>query len=889
MGRTVARVDTSTSEQPRDGLLTAAGAVLDASLDYEATLSTLAALVVEHMAGWCAIHMADDREGARAVAVAHNDPEMVELARRLQAEYPPDRDAPTGAPNVIRTGQAELYTEITDELLRAGARDEAHLALMRSLNLRSALVVPLSARGRTLGALTMIAEGARRFDEYDLDLARELGRRAGMAVDNAQLYQSATAGEQRSEEARAILDTLIEDAPVGFGYFDDQLRYVRVNRALADIHGVPAAEHIGRRVPDVLPGIGVAKEAALREVLVSGEPVIETIISGTTPVGGDRHLQLSCYRIPIPGGAGAIGVGATVVDLTERVRAQDAMRAQRDLYETLLRAQSDLGEGFVLIEGERILFVNEAAEQIGARSAQELYALQSFYDLVPVDQQAAVGAIVEELVTGGRPNAAFETAILSPAGGRIDIEVGAKSLVVDGRPRLVVLIRDIAERKRQEAERTRLLAAERQARRETEIAHARASLIAEVSAILERSMVLHDTLREVAVVLAARVCEVVSIHVLSRDGATLERVGLAARDPERDALYATIRGTTLDTDRNHPLAGVALTGRPRSYEDLSDGEMRETADTPGVLEILKRVAGRSGVALPLTARGHPVGVLGVGWDEAGHVPDGEELAHFVEIGRRLGLAIDNAQLYAERAHIASTLQAGLLPTGLPAIPGVEMAARYLPAGEASEVGGDFYDAFALGEREWSVVIGDVCGKGPEAAAVTAMARYTLRAKAVAGATGPADALALLNRAALSESTRFLSAVVCDLRLAGDGAVEAAIACAGHPAPLVLRGGVAEALTVGGPLVGIDHTAEWHQATVHLAPGDGLILYTDGVTEARRSYPLSAERLGGELLLPGPSASAEALADAVREVAESRAPGGRLRDDVAIVALRLPQP
>ena len=138
----------------RTQFLADVSAALDASLDYDATLSAVADLAVRRIADWCSIDMVDDAGGLRNVAVAHVDPEKVAMARELQERYPPDLDAPTGAPNVaLRTGESELYPELTPDLLERAGADAEQIELMRELGLSSAMVVPLRARGRVLGAL----------------------------------------------------------------------------------------------------------------------------------------------------------------------------------------------------------------------------------------------------------------------------------------------------------------------------------------------------------------------------------------------------------------------------------------------------------------------------------------------------------------------------------------------------------------------------------------------------------------------------------------------------------------------------------------------------------------------------------------------------------------
>jgi serine phosphatase RsbU (regulator of sigma subunit) len=183
----------------RMAFLAEASELLAGSLDPDTALSRLAALAVGRVADWCGIELLTEDGELRNVAVAHADPEQVRFAQELRERYPVDPEAETGVPNVIRTGQPELYPEVTDELLVEGAEDEEHLRLMRDLGLLSVMVVPLTARGRTLGAVTFVSsDSGRHYDEDDLELAQDLARRAALSIDNAILYR-------REHEAAVIL------------------------------------------------------------------------------------------------------------------------------------------------------------------------------------------------------------------------------------------------------------------------------------------------------------------------------------------------------------------------------------------------------------------------------------------------------------------------------------------------------------------------------------------------------------------------------------------------------------------------------------------------------------------------------------------------------------
>jgi PAS domain S-box-containing protein len=191
--------------QERLAFLASASAVLASSLEFERTLDSLAKLAVPELADWCAVDMADPESpgGVRLLAVAHVDPAKVAYAHELRSRYPVDPSQRQGVPEVLRTGNSELWPEIPDELLAKGSVDEEHLRISRELGLRSAMVVPVAARGKILGTITLVrTQEGRPYDQRDLLLAEELGRRAGVAIDNALLYRAAEQALEREKLAR---------------------------------------------------------------------------------------------------------------------------------------------------------------------------------------------------------------------------------------------------------------------------------------------------------------------------------------------------------------------------------------------------------------------------------------------------------------------------------------------------------------------------------------------------------------------------------------------------------------------------------------------------------------------------------------------------------------
>jgi PAS domain S-box-containing protein len=855
-------VDAERAALARTSFLADVSAALDASLELDRTLTTVADLCVRDLADWCSIDMADADEQLRNVAVAHVDPAKVELAHRMRERYPPDPRAPTGALHVVRTGEPQLFAHVTEEQLVAGAHDAEHLELIRSLDLSSALIVPLRAREHVLGTITLVRTGRRPgYTEDDVAFVGEVAARAALAVDNARLYGEARAQERASDEARALLDALVTAAPIGQGFFDTDFRYVRVNDALAQINGVPAIDHLGRSVREVLPALGPEIEAALAQVLATGKAIVDLQVVGETPrePGRARHYVASYYPVALARGE-SLGVGVTVADVTDRAEGEQALREQHDLYEALMRAQSELGLAFVLLDGERMVYVNAATEALTGRSAQELRALPSVLATLPPDVHRAVGGRLAGVREGREPAEPFRTEVLRPDGTRVPIEVAGRRLGGEMADRMAVIARDITERVARERELQRVLEVEQAARRASDAAHARVRLLADTSALLERSWTSDDALQYVAELLVARIADACALDVLDLTG-QLRRAGADARVPDG-------RARLLEMD-----------GDPQVAQALQAAEPMFVDDVP--------VLGRSATLVPLVARGRAVGVLSLGWRDPGRRPARDEWSLVEALAQRIALAVDGALQYRDRAHVAQTLQASLLPAALPDIPGATVAAQYLAAGEGMDVGGDFYDVFALDDGAWSLVIGDVLGKGAEAAAVTALARYTVRA--VAGRSpSPAVTLAALNDEMLRQKNpdrRFVTAVLVRLERRANGGARLVVASGGHPPPVLLRaGGEAEVVPCPGTLLGVEPDARSFDREIELGPGDTLVLYTDGVTEARRDRPLTPEDLGAALR----ASAADGAAAVAREVVRLAEAGGlgALRDDLAVLVVAL---
>jgi PAS domain S-box-containing protein len=538
---------------------------------------------------------------------------------------------------------------------------------------------------------------------------------------------------QRFEQDAALLDTLFTEAPVGLAFFDRDLRYVRVNTALAEINGVDAEDHVGRTVSEVLPDMDPEVVVGLRRVLETGEPIKDVEVVGQTPSQPGRERTWLCGWYPVRSreGGAILGIGAIVLEVTARVRAErrsaflarigEALAETLDFEETLLRVAQ--------------------------------VAIPSKADLCVVHLQDEAGRV----------------------------------------QRLLGVHRD-----------------------------------ADLQAVTDE---LHER-------------------------------------------WSTKRWADQEISR------VLRTGTPSFVRQATPDDVLGAAEHDDQVPLLHRLDLTSWIVVPMTARGRTLGTLTFAMSGSGRVFDDDDFELALDIARRAAAAVDTARLYRERDHIAQTLQRSLLPPRLPDIPGFEIAGLYRPAGEAYDVGGDFYDVVGVPDG-WSLVVGDVCGKGPEAAALTALARYTLRAAYLVDSQ-PARVLSLLNDALLRdrEDDRFLTA--CAARLSGS---RLELAVAGQSPALVIRAdGTVESLGRPGRVVGIRSDLALEEHATDLGIGDAVLFYTDGLSDAGApGYLLEAEEIGtfaARTLEHGASAVASSLESRALSVSN-----GHPRDDIALMVLR----
>jgi GAF domain-containing protein len=411
------------------------------------------------------------------------------------------------------------------------------------------------------------------------------------------------------------------------------------------------------------------------------------------------------------------------------------------------------------------------------------------------------------------------------------------------------LAEDLGRRASQAVDIARAYQAEQRAREAAEEATARLALLADLSLLLAGSLDIDELLRSLQRRVQGVLADACIVDLVVEEGGTRRVTGVADGDARAEAVAAALGGrTTFEPHAPGPVAGSRSAAL---------------------------------VTVPVVGRTGPLGALTfVATGRSGLTLETDDVALAEEIGRRAGVAIDNARLYAERSQAAATLTRALLPDTLPDVPGLELAARYRPA--AAGVGGDFYDVVPMGGGQWLFAIADVCGKGPEAGSLTAMTRYTLRTLA-RNHRRPAELLEAANQAladALPDD-RFWTAA-CAVVEPGVRSARVSLAVAGHPTPLVVRGtGEVGACGRPGMLIGVFDRLGTTDDELVLGPGDALVMFTDGaVGEGRDAMTMLAP-----CLEVAAGATAAGLAEAVEAAARLIEPDHP--DDIAVLAVRVP--
>jgi PAS domain S-box-containing protein len=629
----------------------------------------------------------------------------------------------------------------------------------------------------------------------------------------------------------------------------------------------PMSEALARQEAVV---VGNPAELSRRYPLLAGTERSATLVC--LPLGDVGGIALG-YAEPAQFGPDEIefmlAVARQCGEAAKRAVLLDRETAIRGRYEAILDAALDC-----VVTADhtgRILEVNAAAERtFGWRAEQVLGRAIGEVIVPPRLRERHERALAHRVATGeghmlGRR---VELSALRADGQEFPVELTITRADVPGPPIFTAYVRDITERKRHVGT---------------------LAFLAEAGAVLAGSLDYRRTLREVARLAVPRLADCCIVDVVEERG--MHQLGLAHVDPGREAQIADLerRYPADPADPRSAVGKVIRSGTTTLVEDVTDRFFdtmtRDEAHRRGVHEL----GMRSLIIAPLIARGRTLGAITLIQDVSDRRYARQDLAAAQGLADRAAVAIDNARLYARQSEIARTLQAGLLPDRLPALPDVEIAAAYQAAGEGTDVGGDFYDVWETGGGGFAIAIGDVSGKGPQAAAVTALARHTIRVASLHEPT-PSRVLGVLNeelRRYVPEPG-FCTALYAHLRPAEAG-FAVTLGCGGHPLPLVRRAdGRVEELGRPGTLLGVREQVTIQDVECLLRPGEVLLAFTDGLVEHRRDGELFGEVRLAELLAERGGDPELGRVVAAIEGAVLAFGSGPSQDDVAVLAVR-PRP
>ena len=407
----------------------------------------------------------------------------------------------------------------------------------------------------------------------------------------------------------------------------------------------------------------------------------------------------------------------------------------------------------------------------------------------------------------------------------------------------------------------------------------RQQFLAEAGEALSSSLGYEETLQRVARLAVPRLADWCAVE-LPDDRGALQQVALAHVDEARVEEARAMR-VRYPPDPNAPMGSSAVmrTGEPMLIPEIPDELLVDAAQDEEHLAAIRALSIRSGMSVPMITAGNVLGVMTFVFSDSGRVYREDDLAFAQELAARAAGAIENARLYTERSEVARTLQASLLPEELPVVPGWRLASAYRPGERGADVGGDFYDVFAV-EGGHMALLGDVTGKGVAAAALTSLVRHTAKT-AAAFDPRPSAVLTVVNRA-LRQRPRIAPVTMLCAVLRGG---ELTLAVGGHPLPLLKRAGrPCERVGRTGLLLGaVDAYPGADEVTLALEHGDTLLLFTDGVTDT----PGAGGRFGEARLraaVDAAPAEPQALLDAIEQALDAFARRGAL-DDRAMLAVQ----
>ena len=857
-------------------------------------------LVVESFSDWGTIHLVRADGTMARVAAHHRDPALRPAIDRLMAAPSLDPRAAAAMAEPLSTRRATVH-RMTPETLAAMAPTPEILDLWREMGFRSGLLLPLVASDRAVGVLGLMSGRPDHFTPAQVTVLETLAAECALLAETAQLVRRAEAEKGERLNIRAVLDSLLAHAPVATVVVDTEGRVLHHNDALRAISSSSSPSEgggdggpEGGGGPDgdlptlaaLVPEVVAEVEPLVARVLASGGAV-EAVAIRTGEPGRRRYWRADAFPIQradgVLSGAGLIFVETTDETLVSRRQRESLARLDLSLAAGGLGTWDwDLVTGRVVWSAGMEAIAGLAPGEFVERGSDVLSTV------APPDRDQVRDRLIAAAESGEEYHDEFR--MLRPNGDTPWVESRGRVVATrDGTPlRMIGVSSDVTERHVMEDVKLKLLEREHQARLAAEASRERLSLLAEISGVLASTLDPQAVYENLAALLVPRLADWCVLDALDEDGG-LRETAVAHIDPRRVELVRELRQRRRDAggDGIWSVRRAMRTGRSERITDIDGADYAAHAVDGAHHEVLRALAPRSALVAPLVSRGRVLGgITLVTTGERSYEPDDQALLE--NVAARAATAIDTAMLFDSRTEVARALQQTLLPPALPEIPGIDLGARYRVAGAGIEIGGDFYDVFETAGG-WNVVLGDVCGKGPAAAAVTGLFRHTLRAVAP-GLVGPAAVLSATNDAILDQidDTRFVTAALVAL-VAERGRAVLTVACGGHPRPILVRAdGTTERVDADGTLLGVLPDPPLQQLALDLGPGDALVLYTDGVTEARNGPDQFGETRLMEALDDATGLhSATDLADRVIKAVDDFRDPSAPADDIAVVVIRVP--
>ncbi len=446
---------------------------------------------------------------------------------------------------------------------------------------------------------------------------------------------------------------------------------------------------------------------------------------------------------------------------------------------------------------------------------------------------------------------------------------------------------DVTEQMRAALERERAIEAALEAAERDRVSAQRLAFLGEINEALASAATRADVMRNVTRASVPALGDWCAIFVLADERATIPDFEIAHSDPAMVAYAKELQERfPYDPSAATGVPNVIRTGQSEFHPRIDDDVIAAADASDEARDIVRSMGLKSSISVPLRKAGRVLGALQFVNTESSRAYTSDDLALAQAVAGRISSTLENRRLAEHQRDIATTLQASLLPGTLPSIPGIDIGVRYWAAGEGTVVGGDFYDVFDVADGRFAAVIGDVCGTGPEAAALTGLARHSIRAAAWNGAD-PAGVLSQLNNAVYRTGQKtFCTALYIALQPTATG-VRLDVAAGGHPLPIVCRAdGRCETIGMPGTLLGLLPDATSTVVSAELGAGDTIVLYTDGITDVRPPHDLTAEAMEQIVARAAThAATADDVASNLGAAIDAALAFSARNDDIAVLVLK----